>query len=561
MKQLFWLLIFALSVMLLSFQSFAAEQIVCNVEVNSDDIIISGSLPVKYITEVSIMVINEGKTIDDLAELPMIDVIKYQDQTTTKSDGSFVFSFVMHGNPGDYSYKIYTKGFDFTYYGTLKFYGSQYVNHILNQINGCKNDGNSTLLEDLINTYYNDLYLKSDIFMNYKSSGGDMENLFGILIEMDNVNSTVELGNQLDEAALLCEIQFTDESDTARIIQENKEKLNLNNNTAFNSFIDTDIVSSEDRVMICKSLSKEYKSIISFVNDFQSKVILYVANNAGSWGRLMRIIIDNKGIIGIDINKYNALSTPEEVFLTMLGKTYNSVEEIKNVFNDTVNNAQKSVEKDKQKASGGTSGGWRSGGSPASVSGERTEDVKKDIFVDLKGYEWAKDSIEDLYNSGIINGKDAGRYAPADNVTREEFVKLLVSVAKLYDRNAECKFSDTDKNEWYYGYIASAVSAGIVNGKEDNSFGVGEHITREDMATLAFRLVSKLNSDTNHESYELGFSDADEISNYAKNAVAYMQSIGVILGTGDNLFSPRQFTNRAQAAVVIYRLKNALNLQ
>ena len=91
MKQLFWLLIFALSVMLLSFQSFAAEQIVCNVEVNSDDIIISGSLPVKYITEVSIMVINEGKTIDDLAELPMIDVIKYQDQTTTKSDGSFVF--------------------------------------------------------------------------------------------------------------------------------------------------------------------------------------------------------------------------------------------------------------------------------------------------------------------------------------------------------------------------------------------------------------------------------------------------------------------------------------
>ena len=47
-----------------------------------------------------------------------------------------------------------------------------------------------------------------------------------------------------------------------------------------------------------------------------------------------------------------------------------------------------------------------------------------EIFADLGLAAWAKPAILDLYQKGIVNGKDAGKFQPLDDITREEYVKI-----------------------------------------------------------------------------------------------------------------------------------------
>ena len=52
------------------------------------------------------------------------------------------------------------------------------------------------------------------------------------------------------------------------------------------------------------------------------------------------------------------------------------------------------------------------------------------------------------------------------------------------------------------------------------------------------------------------FTDESEISDYAKEAVSYLASAGIINGMGDGTFAPAGTVTRAQAAKVVYGLLN-----
>ena len=48
------------------------------------------------------------------------------------------------------------------------------------------------------------------------------------------------------------------------------------------------------------------------------------------------------------------------------------------------------------------------------------------------------------------------------------------------------------------------------------------------------------------------FDDAEIISEYAKDAVSCLSELGIINGTGDNLFSPLDTATRAEAAKMAF---------
>ena len=110
-----------------------------------------------------------------------------------------------------------------------------------------------------------------------------------------------------------------------------------------------------------------------------------------------------------------------------------------------------------------------------------------DIFTDLAGSDWAKDAIVSLAEEGIISGRGDGTFAPQDNVTREEFVKIIVSAFLDEENNSGSQFADVDKNAWYAPYIYTAYNAGIVSGIGEDAFGVGMLVTRQDMAAILYR--------------------------------------------------------------------------
>lgn len=179
-------------------------------------------------------------------------------------------------------------------------------------------------------------------------------------------------------------------------------------------------------------------------------------------------------------------------------------------------------------------------------------------FTDINNIEWAKESINELLKIGVISESADGLFNPNDNITREQFVKLIIEALDLTDETANTTLSDVDNNAWYYKYISSAEKCGVITGS-DGEFGIGKNITREDMAVIIKRAM-EIKEIKFPENAGALFADDSAISDYAKSAVYGLKEFNIINGTGDNQFTPKGNATRAQAAKMIYEMIKAVNV-
>ena len=196
-------------------------------------------------------------------------------------------------------------------------------------------------------------------------------------------------------------------------------------------------------------------------------------------------------------------------------------------------------------------------------TGETEEDTNDEStveFIDIDHVPWAIESIQALAQKGVIAGMGNGIFAPDNNVTREQFIRMIVYAFDLLDEEAEVDFTDVDKGAWYYQSVASAKKHGITEGLGDGSFGVGREITRQDMCVMLYRLSQKLGIELPEVNQSVEFADSEDIAEYAIDAIDKMQMAGILSGVGDNRFAPFDNATRAQSARVIYlilKLKEA----
>lgn len=172
-------------------------------------------------------------------------------------------------------------------------------------------------------------------------------------------------------------------------------------------------------------------------------------------------------------------------------------------------------------------------------------------FTDLDQAEWARDSILSLAGRGYLSGDGDEKFRPNDEITREEFVKLLLCGLEIDPGDGESGFADARPGAWYGPYLAAARAAGIVNGDDNGSFGVGQQITRQDMAVMVFRAVETTAGQKLRAAQSAAFADCSQISAYALDAVDWMHQEMLISGMGDNTFAPLENASRAQAAKLI----------
>lgn len=203
--------------------------------------------------------------------------------------------------------------------------------------------------------------------------------------------------------------------------------------------------------------------------------------------------------------------------------------------------------------SGGSGGGSSSGSGVAFGEAVPSVDAPATALRDIDEVAWAKAAISELHTKGIVSGDENGYFNPNDSVTREQFIKMIVTAMNLVDENAKCSFDDVLPGAWYYKYIASAYNAGIVNGVSESEFGTGAEITRQDMAVMCFNAAKKYDLLASYNA-EFDFADSADIAEYAKEAVGVLVNNGIINGVGDNMFAPRQTASRAQSAVIIHNL-------
>ena len=180
--------------------------------------------------------------------------------------------------------------------------------------------------------------------------------------------------------------------------------------------------------------------------------------------------------------------------------------------------------------------------------------VKVSSFEDIAGH-WAKDSINYVVSKGYFNGKTETKFAPQDTMTRAMLVTVLWRLAGEPQAQDSFLFSDVASDKYYTGAIAWASANGIVGGYSDGRFGVNDDITREQLAAMLMRYATWSGGEQVDVPNVLltRFSDTGIISSYAKDAIKWAYSVGLINGRTDTTLAPKGTATRAEVATIIQR--------
>lgn len=252
----------------------------------------------------------------------------------------------------------------------------------------------------------------------------------------------------------------------------------------------------------------------------------------------------------------SASNVSNDVIRALLKSSVATPEELKTAYEKAT-----SGNKSNTGPTGGGSGTSSSGGSSGSYVPATTTDVTAtEQFTDLSGCEWAKPAITALAKKGVVAGKGDGIFAPQDRVRREELVTMIARLFG-YSSDTETAFADVENGSWYAAAVAAAAEKGIVLGVSEDYFGVGEYISRQDMAVIAFRALRldsvRLDSDID----DITFTDGDTIAEYAQTAVKVLKKNNLLSGYPDGSFAPKGSVTRAETAQILYnilKLKNEI---
>jgi len=290
--------------------------------------------------------------------------------------------------------------------------------------------------------------------------------------------------------------------------------------------------------------------------------ILTVLKSGVNYAARFQVFQDNADILNLDFSGYDSLSKTGQAGVAQEFVAYAvGIDDIFNM-NGKLRELINKYASQKSPSNGGPvqKTGSKGKDSPIVVipesSGKKEQGKNQadNQFSDLEGVEWAIESISHLARLGILAGEGNGIFNPNKLLTRDAFVKMLVIAFDLSSEQLECSFTDVRKEDWFYSYVAVAEAVGLANGKDNRTFGVGEPITRQDMAVMAFRALQISGITLPSEDSQAVFYDISEVSDYALEAVVAMKQNGIINGYDGYHFVPMGFATRAEAAKIVYGL-------
>lgn len=159
-----------------------------------------------------------------------------------------------------------------------------------------------------------------------------------------------------------------------------------------------------------------------------------------------------------------------------------------------------------------------------------------------------------------MNGDGNGQFRPGDTITRAEFIKVLISALSL--ENAEVQnpvwFEDVPEDAWYADYVKIGSGLGITNGVAPTAFAPLQQVSRQDAAVMIVNAVKASGLRLHPEEKEIAFSDSENISGYAKEAVLELVNADVISGYEDGTFLPQNALLRSETAKLVYTMLSGL---
>lgn len=186
---------------------------------------------------------------------------------------------------------------------------------------------------------------------------------------------------------------------------------------------------------------------------------------------------------------------------------------------------------------------------------------KKDLYivagyVDISAQAWYLDAVAYAIKNQIMVGKGNGKFDPDSNLTREEFATILYTTEgrpQIDGTDISKIFRDVKPGSWYENSVSWAYSMKITSGY-GAKYGVADKITREQLVVMLYAYAKQKGVNVDFDGGKLdAFSDKNQISSWAKEAMSWAVTQNVVIGKGKEV-DPKGYATRAECACIIMKL-------
>lgn len=172
-------------------------------------------------------------------------------------------------------------------------------------------------------------------------------------------------------------------------------------------------------------------------------------------------------------------------------------------------------------------------------------------FTDVNEGDWFYDKVVYVYHNKLMTGTSETTFEPNATLTRAMMVQILYNKegrpAATTNGNP---YTDVPKDQWYYNAVQWAYENKITSGTSETTFEPNSEVTREQFARFMYNYAGNP-----AVSGKLDFVDADQVSDWAYDAMVWANQNNIILGKkksdGSVVLDPRGNATRAEAATIL----------
>jgi len=189
-------------------------------------------------------------------------------------------------------------------------------------------------------------------------------------------------------------------------------------------------------------------------------------------------------------------------------------------------------------------------------------------FSDVPNGSWFFPYVQFVYTNGVMQGTSPAIFAPNVTFSRAQVVATLFRIHHGRPANASdsrtTPFTDVPASHWSAPYIAWAYEARVVSGVGNDRFAPNDNVNRQQFAVMIanflFRLTSLVDPNRPAGPQWSNFTDRNQIAFWAYDQLQWINSHGIITGRTATTIAPTGTATRAEAATVLTRLMNFMDI-
>ncbi len=165
---------------------------------------------------------------------------------------------------------------------------------------------------------------------------------------------------------------------------------------------------------------------------------------------------------------------------------------------------------------------------------------------------WAEPEIKKAIQYALTTNKILNNFQKS--ITREEFCEIAVKLYESLSGQTAAPISPNPFKDTVNSEILKANRLGIVFGTSSDTFSPTSPVTRQEISVMLLRTMKVAQPGLDYSvTGSSAFADQQQISSWALDAIRYMNSIGIMKGTGNNNVSPLGNTSREQGIALVLR--------